>query len=295
MRFFPILVLLVGVAIALVLSSVFIVDEREQALVLEFGKVQRVDREPGLKFKYPAPVNTVDRYEKRILPLETDDLEVTPLDNRRLVVNAFARWRITDPQRFREAVQAEALAQPRLKQILNTRLREVLGSVNSDTILSEERGRLMREIREGSRSQAAALGVEIVDVRIRRADLPEQNLKATYDRMKAERQQAAADERARGREAAQVRRAQADREAVELVSQARKEAEIIRGQADAERNKVYATAYQKDPEFFSFYRSLQAYEKSLNGDNSTMVLSPDSEFFRYLGSETGVRAPAGAQ
>lgn len=287
MRLFPILILLVGAAVAVTLSCVFIVDERQQALVLEFGKVKRIESEPGLKFKYPAPVNTVVFYEDRILPLATDDLEVTPLDNRRLVVDAFARWRITEPQKFREAAQTQDSGQQRLEDILTARLRQVLGSVDSDQILSEERSELMLQIRRQSRGQASALGVEIVDVRIRRADLPEQNLKATFERMAAERQQEAADERARGREAAQKRRAEADRQAVEVVSEARRDAEIIRGESDAERNRIFAAAFEEDPEFFTFYRSLQAYENSLRGDNSSMILSPDSEFFRYMESNTG--------
>lgn len=285
MRFLPILVLVVAGLAVLALSSIYIVDERRQALVLEFGKVKEVNTDPGLYFKLPTPVNTVLYFEDRILPLETDNLEVNPADNRRLVVNAFARWRITDVQRFREAAQNEFNGATRLERILNAQLREVLGRVTSDAILSDERAPLMRQIREGSRGQAAALGVEIVDVRIRRADLPEQNLNATYDRMQAERAQEAADERARGREAAQVRRAEADRQAVELVSEARRESEIIRGQADAERNRIFAQAFGRDEEFFAFYRSLTAYENALRGSNSTMVLSPDSEFFEYLKSD----------
>lgn len=282
MRFLPILVLVLGALIALGLSSVYIVDERQQALVLEFGKVKRVVSEPGLKFKYPAPINTVAVYEKRILPLETAALEVTPLDNRRLIVDAFARYRITDPQRFREAVQTQTAGEQRLGTILNDKLRRVLGAVNSDVILSEERASLMHRIREQAFEEAGALGVAIVDVRIRRADLPEQNLQATYDRMAAERQQEAEDERARGREAAQKRRAEADRQAVEVTSDARRQSEIVRGEADAERNRIFASAFGRDPEFFAFYRSMKAYEEALKGDSSTMVLAPNSEFFRYL-------------
>lgn len=286
MRVLPILVLLIGIGVAVGLSSVYILDERKQALVLEFGKVKEVKTEPGLYFKLPTPINTVLYYDKRILPLETDNLEVNPADNRRLVVNAFARWRISDVQQFRQAAQTQANGENRLERILNAQLREVLGRVTSDAILSDERAPLMLQIREGSRSQADSLGIEIVDVRIRRADLPPQNLQATYERMRAERAQEAADERARGREAAQIRRAEADRQAVEVVSEARREGEIVRGRADAERNKIFADAFGRDQEFFAFYRSLTAYENALKGNNSTMVLSPDSEFFEYLNSET---------
>lgn len=291
MRLLPIFVLLVGISVAVGLSSIYVVDERKQALVLEFGKVKEIKTDPGLYFKMPTPINTVMFYDKRILPLETDDLEVNPADNRRLLVNAFARWRISDVQKFRQAAQTQANGERRLDEILKTELREVLGLVTSDEILSDERAPLMLRIREGSRSQADALGVEIVDVRIRRADLPAQNLQATYERMRAERAQEAADERARGREAAQIRRAEADRQAVEIVSEARREGEIVRGKADAERNKIFADAFGRDQEFFAFYRSLTAYENALKGNNSTMVLSPDSEFFEYLNSET-LAAPA---
>lgn len=290
MRFLPILVLLVGVAGAVALSCIYIVEERQQALVLEFGKVKEVRREPGLYYKLPAPINTVVLYDDRILPLETADLEVNPLDNRRLVVNAFARWRITDPQQFREAVQTEANGADRLEQILNARLRETLGAVNSTVILSEQRAQLMNQIRDGSREQASSMGVEIVDVRIRRADLPERNLQATYDRMEAERAQEAADERARGREAAQIRRATADREAVVLESEARRQASVIRGEAEAERTALLADAYQRDPEFFAFTESMKAYQQALDGGNTNMVISPDSqfqEFFEYLDSDAG--------
>lgn len=272
-------------ALALIgLSCVFVVDERQQALVLAFGRVDRVESAPGLKFKLPPPFNTVEFYEDRILPLETTALEVTPLDDRRLVVDAFARWRITDPQRFRESVQNMRAALSRLETILNAALREVLGSETSGTVLSGERSKLMLAIRDSTKEQAEALGVQIIDVRIRRADLPEQNLQATFQRMEAERQREAADERARGAEAAQKVRANADREAVELVSEARRKSEIVRGQADAKRNRIFADAFGRDPEFFAFYRSLTAYVRSIKGENSTLVISPNSEFFDYLKS-----------
>jgi Membrane protease subunits, stomatin/prohibitin homologs len=182
----------------------------------------------------------------------------------------------------------ESAAVPRLERILNAALREVLGSVISDAVLSEERTDLMNRIREDAQREARSLGVEMVDVRIRRADLPEQNLQATFERMQAERQREAEDERARGAEAAQRVRANADRQAVELVSEARRESEVIRGEADAQRNAIFAEAFGRDPEFFAFYRSMQAYERSLRGENSTMVIAPDSEFFNYLKDERGV-------
>ncbi len=284
-RLLPVFLAVIIVTMIGVLSSVFIVDERQQALVLQFGQVKQVKTDPGLGFKIPF-VQEVAYYEGRILPLETGDLEVTPLDERRLLVDAFARWRITDVVLFRQAVQTEVAALSRLKSILTASLRQVLGSVTSKDVLSPERTILMIRIRDSARAQAKALGVEIIDVRIRRADLPEQNLNATFARMNAEREREAADERARGKERAQEVRATADRGAVELVSEAERQAEIIRGEADAKRNATYASAYGKDPEFFAFYRSMRAYERAIQGRNTTLVISPDSEFFNYLKSDT---------
>ena len=282
--FLPIVVILV----ALGLSSVFIVDEREKALVLQFGQVKSVKEDPGLAFKLPL-IQDVVRYDDRILALQTQTLEVTPLDDRRLVVDAFARWRIEDVVDFREAVGAEGLraAQGRLNSILNAAIREVLGSVPSTTVLSDDRTPLMNRIRDIARRQALALGIDVIDVRLTRTDLPEQNLAATFARMRAEREREAADEIARGNEAAQRVRASADRTVVELTSDARREAEVIRGEADAERNGIYAEAFGRDPEFFAFTRSLTSYERALRGNNSSIVMAPDSEFFEYLKSDTG--------
>lgn len=280
----PIALGVLALGLIAVYNSVFIVDERQQALKLRFGQViGDLDgyRDPGLYFKVPL-IDQIAFYEDRILPIETSSLEVTPLDDRRLVVDAFARWRITDPLRFRQSVQNEEAAIPRLERVLNAAIREVLGSVVSDAILSSDRIELMNRIRESARRSAQTLGVEVIDVRLRRADLPTQNLQATFQRMQAEREREAADERARGQEAAQKVQANADRQAVELVSEARKQSEVIRGEADAQRNKVFAEAFGRDPEFFAFYRSLRAYEQSLKGSNSTLVISPNSEFFEYL-------------
>lgn len=275
------------VAIIAALSSIYIVDEREKALVLQFGQVKAVKEDPGLAFKIPL-IQEVVKYDDRILSLDTQPLEVTPLDDRRLVVDAFARWKISDVVRFRQAVGGGGIAsaEARLERILNAATREVLGSVNSSTVLSADRVALMNRIRDTAISESKGLGVEVIDVRIKRADLPEQNLEATFARMRAEREREAADEIARGNEAAQKVRAQADRTAVELVSEAQKQSEIIRGKADATRNAIFAEAFGRDPEFFAFYRSLNAYEKALDGSNSTMVISPDSEFFDYLAGAT---------
>lgn len=281
--FLPVLLLIIfGV-----LASYFIVDERQKALVLRFGEVKREVKDPGLNFKVPF-IDEVVFYDDRILPLDTPAQEITPLDDRRLVVDAFARWRIEEPAVFRRAVGTggEAAGAARLGRILNAELREVLGSVGSGAILSADRVSLMNQIRDKARAEALALGIEVVDVRIKRADLPPQNLEASFERMRAERQREAADEIARGNEAAQRVRASADRTVVETTSEAEKTSEIIRGEADAKRNAIFAEAFGRDPEFFAFYRSLSAYEKSIKGNNSTLVISPDSEFFDYLKTDT---------
>ena len=264
-------------------SSLFVVDERQKALVLQFGQVADVKEEPGLAFKLPF-IQQVVRYDDRILSLDTMPLEVTPLDDRRLVVDAFARYRIINVVQFRQAVGTGGIvtAESRLERILNAALREVLGSVTSNAVLSTDRIELMTRITESAKIESKGLGVEIVDVRIKRADLPTQNLAATFRRMQAERERMAADERARGQEAAQIVRAEADRKAVETVSEAKKEAEIIRGTADALTTKIFAEAFGRDPEFYAFTRSLIAYEQSMTGSNTTMVISPNSEFFDYI-------------
>jgi membrane protease subunit HflC len=284
------------IAIVGFLSSIFVVDEREKALVLQFGQIKAVKEDPGLAFKIPF-IQEVVRYDDRILSLDTQPTEVTPSDDRRLVVDAFARYRVADPVQFRQAVGVGGLrtAEQRLEGILNPTIRAVLGEdgVTSNTILSADRAALMERITVQARTRAANLGIEIVDVRLKQTNLPDQNLDATFARMRAEREREAADEIARGEEAAQRVRALADRTVVELTSDATREAEIIRGQADAERNAIFADAFGRDPEFFEFYRSLTAYERSLRGVNSTMVLSPDSEFFNYLRSDQGARSVEG--
>jgi modulator of FtsH protease HflC len=284
----PILV----IAVAGLMSAVFIVDEREKVLILQFGRVISVKENPGLAFKIPL-IQEVVRYDDRILSRDVPLLEITPLDDRRLVVDAFARYRIANVVQFRQAVGTGgiATAESRLDSILRAQTREILGSVSSNDILSKDRAALMLRIRNGAISEAQGLGLTIIDVRLKATDLPRENLAATFDRMRAEREREATDERARGNEAAQRVRAQADRTVVELVSEAQKEAEIARGEADAERNAIFAEVYGKDEEFFEFYRSLTAYSRALKGDNSSMILSPDSEFFNYLKSPTGV-APA---
>ncbi|MGH1423584.1 MAG: protease modulator HflC [Pseudooceanicola sp.] len=283
MRKGTVFLIVVGISVLTFLSSMFIVDEREKALILQFGRVVAVKEDPGLAFKIPL-IQEVVTYDDRILSRDIDPLEVTPLDDRRLVVDAFARYRIIDVEQFRQAVGAGGVlaAESRLDSILRAQTREILGSVASNDILSTDRAALMLRIRNGAIGEARNLGLEIIDVRLKRTDLPRENLDATFARMRAEREREAADEIARGNEAAQRIRAQADRTQVEIVSDASREADIARGQADARRNAIYAEAFGADPEFFEFYRSLSAYEKALRSDNSTMVISPDSEFFDYL-------------
>ncbi len=274
---------IIVVAVALALSSIFIVDERERALVLQFGRVIDVKENPGLAFKIPL-IQEVVRYDDRILSRDIDPLEVTPLDDRRLIVDAFARYRIADVRQFRQAVGTggEEAAASRLDSILRAETREVLGSVSSNDILSTDRAALMLRIRNSAIPEAEELGLTVIDVRLKKTDLPPENLDATFSRMIAEREREAADEVARGNEAAQRVRAQADRTVVELVSDANRQAEITRGEADARRANIYAESFGGNPEFFEFYRSLSALERSLQASNSTLVLSPDSEFVREM-------------
>ena len=273
----------IAVALIGIISSVFIVDERETALVLQFGRIVSVKTEPGLAFKIPL-VQEVVRYDSRILSRDIDPLEITPLDDRRLMVDAFARYRIVDVNQFRQAVGVGGIpaAENRLDSILKAQIRQILGSVSSNDILSTDRAALMLRIRNGAIDEAGALGIEIIDVRLKRTDLPNNNLAATFARMRAEREREAADEIARGNEAAQRVRASADRTQLEIVSDAKRQSEIIRGEADAKRNAIFAEAFGADPEFFEFYRSLAAYRVSLKSGNSTMIMSPNSEFFDYL-------------
>ncbi len=298
MRRATLIIPVVVVLIALLLSSIFVVNERQRALVLQFGQIRQVINEPGLHFKLPF-IQDVVYYDDRILSLDTTPIEVTPSDDRRLVVDAFARYRIVDTQQFRLAVGVGGLraAEALLEDILNPQIREVLGSegVTSNTILSNERAALMDRITEQARERALQLGLDVLDVRLTETALPGQNLRATFERMEAERQREATDERARGEEAAQRVRAQADRTVVELVSDANRLAEITRGEADAERNRIFAEAFGADPEFFEFYRSMTAYERALEGSNSSMVLSPDSAFFNFFADPNGVGVPQVAE
>jgi len=276
-------VVLAGAAIVITLSAAFIVDQREQALVLQFGDPKRVIQEPGLNFKIPFIQQTV-RFDKRLLDFDNAPEEVIASDQKRLVVDAFARYHITDPLKFYQTVGTEMALRPRLGSVLNSTLRQVLGTVPLQQVVSEKRGALMLEIRDIVRTEAARFGIRVEDVRIKRADLPAQNSEAIYRRMQTERQQEAAELRAKGAEEAQKIRAEANRQKVVIVAEAEKDSQILRGDGEGQMNRIFAEAFGRDPEFFSFYRSMQAYEAALGTDDTTMVLSPDSDFFRYFGS-----------
>ncbi|MEE2694424.1 MAG: protease modulator HflC [Pseudomonadota bacterium] len=276
-------VVLVGAAIIVTLSAAFIVDQREQVLVLQFGDPRRVIQEPGLNFKVPFIQQAV-RFDKRLLDFDNAPEEVIASDQKRLVVDAFARYHITDPLKFYQTVGTEMALRPRLGSVLNSTLRQVLGTVPLQQVVSEKRGALMLEIRDIVRTEAARFGIRVEDVRIKRADLPAQNSEAIYRRMQTERQQEAAELRAKGAEEAQKIRAEANRQKVVIVAEAERDSQILRGDGEGQMNRIFAEAFGRDPEFFSFYRSMQAYEAALGTDDTTMVLSPDSDFFRYFGS-----------
>lgn len=280
--------------IAGILSSIFIVDEREKALVLRFGRVVQTIEDPGLNFRVPF-MDQVVTYDDRIISIDMAAVEVIPNDDRRLNVDAFARYRIVDLERVRQATgaggdQAIAIADQRLENIINAEVLTVLGEVSSNDILSTDRDALMLRVRNAAIAEAAALGIEVIDVRLKRTDLPSQNLERTFLRMVSERQREAEDERARGREAAQRITAFADRTVVELTSDATREAQIIQGEADAQVNAIFADAYGQDQEFFQFYRSLEAYRSGLTSGNARLVIEPPEGFFDYLRSPNGPTA-----
>jgi len=278
-----VVIIIVGVLLFLAYSSVFIVDEREKAIVVRLGEITRTINAPGLYFKLPFIEERI-RIEDRIVFFESPDKTVQVIDGRRYQVDAITMLRIVDSRKFRETVDASLTrARDRIETRLDAALRQTYGRRTFDAALSQDRAVMMREIRDQVKSEAISLGIDVVDVRIRRTDLMPEVLQDTYDRMSAERLAEAAELRAIGESQSIKVRAEADREAVELVSKARRESEIIRGEGDAERNRTFAEAFSKDPEFFSFYRSMQAYGKSLSGTGTTLVLDPAWEFFKYFG------------
>lgn len=270
------------IVIAVALSCVFTLNQTEEALVTQFGAPQEVVTVPGLHAKLPW--QRVNFFDNRLLNLDAAAEEVIAQDKKRLVVDAFARWRIVDPLRFYQTLYDQNTAVLRLTPILSSNVRRVLGSQYFSAVLSDKRAELMLDIRDNVNHDAANFGIKVVDVRIRRADLPLQNSEAIYGRMQQERKREANEFRAEGEETAQRVKARAEREVTVLLAEATRESEILRGQGDAEKTKTLAAAYGQDPDFFAFYRSMQAYQDALPADNTTMVLSPDSEFFRYFGS-----------
>ena len=275
----PILILIAATAY----FSIFIVKEINQAIVLQFGDPKRILMKPGLNFKVPFIQNVVF-LDKRILNLDAPPAEVIASDQKRLIVDAFARFKIIDPLKFYISVGNERVARSRLSTIINSRIRSVLGTQRLQTLLSEERTKQMALIQEGVNNEAAKFGIEIVDVRIKRADLPPANSDAIYRRMQTEREREAKEFRAKGAEMAITITSTADKEVTVILADAEKQSQILKGEGDGQRNKIFADAFGQDPEFFAFYRAMQAYETALIGGETSLILSPDSEFFKFFGN-----------
>ncbi len=288
-----------GIAIAAVLivigivldSSLFIVDQTESALVLQFGKPVRPVAQPGLEFKIPFVQNVV-YFDKRLLDVEPPPEEVIAADQKRLVVDTYTRYRIVDPLLFYQTVGTEDSVRARLTAMVSSSLRQVVGKVPLSALLSAQRADIMHLIRDDVRANAKSFGIDVVDTRIRRADLPAQNSEAIYARMNSERQQQAALYRGEGQQAAQTVRANADREVTVILADAQRQAQELRGQGDAAATGIYAKAYDQDKNFFAFYRSLEAYRTALTGHNTTFVMSPDSSFFQFFNNPSGSGAAA---
>jgi len=272
------------------MSSLFIVDQTEQALVLQFGQPLRVLRDPGLQVKKPFIQNVIF-YDKRLLDFEPPPEEVIASDQKRLIVDTYARYRITDTLLFYQTVASEITARARLGALVSGSLRQVIGNVTLSALLSPQRATIMRQIRDAVAGQAKPFGIEVVDVRIRRADLPPQNSEAIFARMRSERQQQAALYRGEGAQAAKTVRANADRERTVILADAQRDAQKVRGDGDAKAIEIYANAYDQDKDFFVFYRSLQAYRDALTGNNTSFVLNPNSSFFRFFGNPAGAAPP----
>lgn len=289
-----ILAILVAIVLIGLYSALFSVYQTQQALVLRFGEPVRVIEEPGLHAKIPL-VDSVIFVDKRILDLENPSQEVIAADQKRLVVDAFARYRIVNPLRFYQSVGTIEGANSRLATILNSSLRRVLGESSFQDVVRDDRDKLMTRIREQLDRETQRYGINVIDVRIRRADLPEQNSQAVYQRMQTERQREAAEFRAQGSQRAQEIRSRADRDVTVLLAEANAKGEQIRGEGDATRNRIFAESYGKDPDFFAFYRSMQAYEQGLGNNDTRMVLKPDSEFFRYFVDPSGRSASSPPQ
>ena len=266
-----------------VFQSLFVVQEISQAIVLQFGDPKRILLKPGLNFKIPFIQNVVF-LDKRILNLDTPPEEVIASDQKRLIVDAFARFQIVDPLKFYISVGNERVARSRLSTIINSRIRNVLGQQELQTLLSQDRTKQMALIQEGVNKEAENFGIKIVDVRIKRADLPQANSDAIFRRMQTEREREAKEFRAKGAEMAVTITSTADKEVTVILAEAQKQSEIMKGEGDGQRNNIFADAFGQDPEFFAFYRSMQAYGKAFNAGETSMILSPDSEFFKFFGN-----------
>jgi len=277
------LIFVIGLVVYL---SFFTVKEINQAIVLQFGDPKRVIAEPGLQVKIPFIQNVVF-LDRRILSLDPAPEEVIASDQKRLIVDAYARFKIVDPLKFYISVGNEMVARSRLATIINSRLRSVLGKHSLATLLSEDRTRQMAVIQDGVNAEAEKFGITIIDIRIKRADLPQANSEAIYKRMQTEREREAKQFRARGAEMAVTITSTADKEVTVLLANAKKQSEIMKGEGDGQRNKIFAEAFGKDPDFFSFYRAMQAYETALIGGDTSLILSPDSDFFKFFGN-TGI-------
>ena len=275
------------------MSSLFIVDQTEQALVLQFGQPLRVILDPGLRVKKPFIQNVII-YDKRLLDFEPPPEEVIASDQKRLIVDTYARYRITNPLLFYQTVASELTVRARLGALVSGSLRQVIGNVTLSALLSPQRATIMRQIRDAVAGQAKPFGIDVVDVRIRRADLPPQNSEAIFARMRSERQQQAALYRGEGAQAAKTVRANADRERTVILADAQRDAQKVRGDGDAKAIEIYANAYDQDKDFFVFYRSLQAYRDALTGNNTSFVLNPNSSFFRFFGNPAGTPPPQAA-
>ncbi len=265
-----------------VFFSIFIVKEVNQAIVLQFGDPKKIILKPGINFKLPFIQNVV-YLDKRILNLDTPPEEVIASDQKRLIVDAFARFQIIDPLKFYISVGNERVARSRLSTIINSRIRNVLGQQELQTLLSQDRTKQMALIQEGVNNEAENFGIKIVDVRIKRADLPQANSDAIYRRMQTEREREAKEFRAKGAEMAVTITSTADKEVTVILADAEKKSQIMKGEGDGKRNKIFADAFGQDPQFFAFYRAMQAYEKALIGGETSLILSPDSEFFKFFG------------
>lgn len=282
-----------AILILIASRSFYIVRETQQALLLQFGQIKSVSNQPGLYLKLPEPLQNVIYVEKRLLPLQTPELEITDSLQRRFVVDAVARWKVADTVRFYQAVGGNvAAAGSRIEPILSASIRRIIGQRPFNEVLAERRAEIMKEIEDQATPQIRALGIDLVDVRVRRADQPDEISARTYERMRSDRQREATDLRARGQEEARRIRSEAENQAVVLRADAQKQAEIRRGEGEALRNKTFADAYSQDPDFFVFYRSMRAYETALQGKDTNFVLSPNSDFFRFFKQPTGTTKPA---